>query len=313
MIVTQFNDETFLVSSLIGLFVLCCLIAIWLYNRRKFHNLKHQIPADVVKNYLDSIIQNSTALKSSLFRGGGLDVADGIPSVFPVGNMQGGNVSTGGASAEEINQKNAEISSLRTQLSDKDRIIQDLEKRLAEGGGASADDLAKINTLTSENTSLKEELEAAKASGGGDGASSEELQAVSKERDDLKERLMEYEIIEEDLANLKRLQQENEQLKKSLEAMKSGAEAPAAEPAPAPAPEPAAEPEEDLEAAMAAAITESAPASPTDNAEVQEELGVPENEGEQKSAEELLSEFEKNTIIYPPLGFPAYKIELQDE
>ncbi len=45
-----------------------------------------------------------------------------------------------------------------------------------------------------------------------------ELTMVSKERDDLRDRLKEFEIIADDLANLKRLQQENEQLKRSLQA-----------------------------------------------------------------------------------------------
>ncbi|MCB9061213.1 MAG: hypothetical protein H6622_06805 [Halobacteriovoraceae bacterium] len=286
-IVRQFTDDAFKISLSFSLIILALMVVFWVLNRRKFHQLKHQIPADVVKNYLDSIIQNSNSLKSSLFRGGGLDVSEGIPSVFPLGSLPSGNVSSGGPSMEELNQKNAEIASLRATVADKDRIIKDLEARLASGGGASADDLAKINQLTSENSSLKSQLEQALASASNSGGG-EEVQGLTKERDELKERLMEYEIIEEDLANLKRLQQENEQLKKSLEAMNSGGAAPA----PAPAVE---EEEEDLEAQMAAAITESAPApsAPVDNSEVEEELGVPANEGEQKSAEELLSEFEK--------------------
>src|SRR5690606_3359119 len=60
--------------------------------------------------------------------------------------------------------------------------------------------------------------------GGGDAALQSELAMVTKERDEIRDRLKEFEIIADDLANLKRLQQENEQLKRSLGS--KGAQAP---------------------------------------------------------------------------------------
>jgi hypothetical protein len=74
------------------------------------------------------------------------------------------------------------------------------------------------STLTSAEAKIKEleSLLAKSRTGGGDAVLSSELSMVAKERDDLKERLKEFEIIADDLANLKRLQQENEQLKRSL-------------------------------------------------------------------------------------------------
>ena len=72
---------------------------------------------------------------------------------------------------------------------------------------------------------LQKELAAASASSGGDGAIKAELGKVTKERDELKERLMEYEIIEEDF-DLKRLQQENEQLKATIAQLKGKAKHP---------------------------------------------------------------------------------------
>jgi hypothetical protein len=289
-IFTNFNDDTIIIFSFMAIFFACIIIAYWLYNRKKFQELSHQIPASVVKNYLDSIIQNSTALKSSLFRGGGLDLGQGIPSVVPVQELPTGNV--GGPSQEELNQKNAEIQSLNARLAEKDATIDDLNKRLAEGSGAPPVDTAP---LEKEIEDLKAKLAEASSGSGDAGEVQKQLDTVSKERDELKERLMEYEIIEEDLANLKKLQQENEELKKQL--ADGGAPA-AAEPAPAPEPEPAPaeEPQEDLEAAMANAIEETPPAPEAPPEEVQaasEDLGVPENEDEQKSAEELLGEFEK--------------------
>ncbi len=262
------------------------IIAYWFYNRKKFHQLTHEIPASVVKNYLDSIIQNSTALKSSLFRGGGLDMGNGIPSVVPVGALpSSSNIGVGNGS-EEVNQKNAEISSLTLKLNDYLRQNSDLEKRLQElanGKGVSEADFQKLQSQLAE----------ARASSGGDATLQRELSTISSERDDLRERLKEYEIIEEDLANLKRLQQENDQLRAELAALKKGSpHVKAPEPVTAPPVVQAVEEELDLEAEMARAIQESKPAAKAPPV-VEVNDDVPAVEGEQKSAEELLSEFEK--------------------
>ena len=128
--------------------------------------------------------------------------------------------------------------------------------------------------LKQEVQSLQVKLQEAQAAGSGN----EEL--VS-ELETLRERLKEYEIIEEDLANLKRLQQENDQLKAEIAALKKGGAAPApAAPAPA-APAPTPEPQK-----------AATPAAPPKSVEAKEGPEV-KVENEQKSAEELLQEFEK--------------------
>ncbi len=298
LILTKFTDETITVFSMLLLVTMAGIITYWFYNRKKFHQLTHEIPASVVKNYLDSIIQNSTALKSSLFRGGGLDMGNGIPSVVPVGDLPSSMNISVGSSSEEVNQKNAEIASLSLKLNDRTKQIADLEKRMQElssGKGNSADG----DGLKKEIAALQTQLAEAKAASGGDANLQKELGVVTTERNDLRERLKEYEIIEEDLANLKRLQQENDQLKAELAALKKGAPtAKPAEPVAAapvvapPAPAPVEEEEIDLEAEMAKAIADSKPA-PKSAAVVEVAEDVPVVEGEQKSAEELLSEFEK--------------------
>lgn len=295
LVLTKFTDETITVFSMLLLFTMAAIVAYWFYNRKKFHQLTHEIPASVVKNYLDSIIQNSTALKSSLFRGGGLDIGNGIPSVVPVGDLPSSmNISVGSAS-EEVNQKNAEIASLTLKLNDRNKQITDLEKRLQELAAGSGKGGAETEILKKEIAALQAQLADARASSGGDANLARDLQAVTSERNDLRERLKEYEIIEEDLANLKRLQQENDQLKAELAALKRGAPAAAAPVAPPPAPKaepaPVMEEEIDLEAEMAKAIADSKPAPKS--APVVDIPDVPVVEGEQKSAEELLSEFEK--------------------
>ena len=156
LILTQFTDETFTISLLILFFLFVILVAYWFYNKRKFNQLKHQIPASVVKNYLDTIIQNSNALKSSLFRGGGLDIGDGIPSVLPTSNLPKTQVISDPALESQLNQKNAENSHLSKELSEKESIIRDLEKRIQSSSG---DQSEEVEILRDEVANLRSSLE----------------------------------------------------------------------------------------------------------------------------------------------------------
>lgn len=183
---------------------------VWLYNRRRFHNLKHQIPASVVHNYIESIIQNSTALKSSLFRGLTTATAEGVremhASVVPLSHLAGGVANEVGASTEEMNAKNAEIAVLKSQLKEKNSVLSEIEDKMKE---TSSDLKQALNKLKDAEANPKN-------SGSGNSAVNAELEKLAKERDELKNRLEEYGVIEDDLVNLKKLQQENEQLRRSL-------------------------------------------------------------------------------------------------
>jgi hypothetical protein len=315
LVLEQFTNETVNISLTVLLFLSFVLIAYWYYNRRKFHQLRHQIPASVVKNYLDSIIANSNALKSSLFRGGGLELGEGVPSILPTTDLPLGGVSSSSDQSEELAQKNAEIANLKAIVNQKNVTIAELEKMLASAKANSGavgmsdeeSDILKneISTLKGQLEEANNLLENANSNSGGD-------EEIIKERDELKERLMEYEIIEEDLANLKRYQQENEELKKTIESLKSSEESPAMtteavveEPAAevaeaeepvaeiAEAEEPVAEAEEPVAEPAAEAVAAAEPVEDKTPEATGEEPAVPQNEGEQKSAEELLSEFEK--------------------
>jgi hypothetical protein len=207
----KFGPEILVIQF--GFLVIVSTIFLWLWfsNRRKYHNLKHAIPANIVKSYLDSIIQNSTSLKSQLFRGGGLDVG-GVPSVIPLQQLMGGDgLAMSGAPStallEELNQKKAHIAVLESQLAS----LREIESKLDVSQGNLVTAQAKIKELEAL-------LAQNRTSGGGDAALKAEIGMVTKERDDLRDRLREFEVIADDLANLKRLQQENEQLKRSLAA-----------------------------------------------------------------------------------------------
>lgn len=216
----KFGPEILVIQF--GLLVILSTIFLWLWfsNRRKYHNLKHAIPANVVKSYLDSIIQNSTSLKSQLFRGGGLDVS-GVPSVMPLHNLMGGEgIAVSGAPStallEELNQKKAQVAALEGQVNSSVTSTRELEVKL----GSTQSNLNSAETKIKELEKLLAQARNSEggASGGADDGLKAELNMVSKERDDLRDRLKEFEIIADDLANLKRLQQENEQLKRSLAA-----------------------------------------------------------------------------------------------
>lgn len=285
----------------VGLTVIVAAIFIWVWfnNRNKYHNLKHQIPASVVKDYLDSIIQNSSALKSSLFRGGGLDVdPSSIPSVMPVGDLPSSSpVSVNIEGGDEALK--AEIARLQSQLAVKDNTIRDLEAKNTDLSGVVKQKQERI-----------EELEALlkNAGSGDDSGLAAKLAEVTAERDKLKEDLAQYAVIEDDLADLKRLRQENEQLKASLNAGDPVVDS-FSEPAAAPTPEPVAEPEPapaveepvaEEPAPEVAAEPEPAPiveepvaeAAPTEEVAASAEEPAAE-EGSDKSPEDLLSEFEK--------------------
>ena len=269
----NFTPEFLIIETALLVIIAAVFVITWIFNRKKYHNYEHQIPAGVMKSYLDSIIQNSVSLKSSLFRGGGLENIEATAQVLPLERMRGGD------SVQEANPADQEtISRLRKELEGKNKEVKQLTTQLGDGEQANQTLRNKIKELEEKlkNASAGAAPVAAAAPSGDDSALRKELADVTKERDELKARLKEYEIIEDDLANLKRLQQENEQLKKALGGGAPAAAAPAAQSAPAaPKAEPVAAKEEPAPAAAAPAAAAS---SSDDGA---------------KSPEDLLSEFEK--------------------
>ena len=275
----------------------------WLYNRRRFHKLKHQIPAGIVKSYLDSVIQNSTALKSALLRGGGMDIAESqhekVPSVISMTDLTSmtfDHKENGQRKdvPEEIQQKSAEIASLKNKLGDRDKIIGDLENQLkgktdTVGTGVNQQE---FKLLKKQNKSLEDKLNSLKSSIGQEKSAGtqdqSQINSVLEERDELKERLAEYSIIEEDLANLKRLQQENEQLRKTIE--DSRKEIPELETEQEESKEETAKEEPKEETAKEEPKQEKTKEETTSQ-EASKKLQ--QQQGDEKTAEELLSEFEK--------------------
>ncbi len=151
---------------------------------------------------------------------------------------------------------------------------------VAAGAGMSTEELDALKKDIEEKQQEIEDLKnAAQSSDGGIG--SDEHEAVMKKVEELEGKLQEYEIIEDDIADLSLFKDENAKLKEELEALKAGRASPApAEPvaeAPAEAaPEPEAEEKsEDLVAEFAAAVESPEPPAPDADKKVEEAPVIP--------------------------------------
>ena len=195
------------------------LIIYWVLNRKKYRYYSHEIPASLVRNYQESSNQNQAAFNSPSV--GQQDTA----TVRRISDLD----SKVGADQDELNRLLAQINELKEQVSSKDQIIIDLQKKIEELM-MNADKKEDNNNeeLILENKRLKEriaELEAllkAQEEKNNNSSNDEELEELRRKNKDLNSRLMEYEIIEDDLANLKVLQQENARLKSLINSSKDG-------------------------------------------------------------------------------------------
>lgn len=171
--------------------------------------------------------------------------------------MEQASVSDAGASEGGSAESAAEVVQLRSSLNESAKKVEALQAQLKDALQAA------------------EAAVAAPAAAGGaeaGGMSAAEKEEMNGKLRDLEARLAEYEIISEDIADLSRYREENDNLKKELEALKAGgaqpaAAAPAAEPvveaAPEPEPEPTpSEPVSVEPPVQADAATPDAPAEP---------------------------------------------------
>lgn len=292
LFLTKFSDE--LLSAQIAVLSFSMALGIyWMLIRRKKRETAEWVPAALVRAYLDRMRTDERETRARLF-GEEFNYAPG-----PVGDVAQtltAAVNTGSPQIRTVMTQDPallkEIEALRSQLSTADSRAMEFDRTM--------------NGLRAEKTALDQKLKdalaaAAAAPAGGAAANP----AAAKELDDLREKLREYEVIEDDLANLKKFQKENEQLKQRVAQLEGGAAAPApaaaapapapvaAAPAPVPAPAPAPVAAAPAPAPAPAPSGESntnvlAPVTPT------VDTGAPaEAKSSKQKEEELLSEFEK--------------------
>jgi hypothetical protein len=313
LIFSKFSDE--LISAQIALLSLSlCLSIYWMLIRKKKRETAEWVPAALVRAYLDRMHVDERETRLRLF-GEGAPAPVSMPSSAAYSAPMA--TTTIVTAADPALAK--ELEALRAQLSMADQRAMEFDRML--------------NGLRAEKTALEQKLRdaiaaAASAAAGASGAPGAAAGAApagpnpvqQKEIDDLKAKLDEYQLLEDEIAELKKYRNENEQLRQKVSQYESGAAgatvlggapaapvsatvipnatmkietpvtvvsggaAPVAAPTLAPAPAPA-------EAAPVAA----APV-PEKNTDVLQPVAVPEVAGDkspkQKEAE-LLSEFEK--------------------
>lgn len=193
---SKFTEE-FLLLGAAGVFTLLSIYCYhWVIQKRRLGVARAQIPSTVVKSYLNQLINEAEFVRKQLF-----GMTDGPSAYAPTGNFSTGATFT--APSAEGNQSIspdllARVNALEVQLKEKEGLV------------------VNINI---EKLKLLDEIERLKAGGAtaapasANPAAQEQLAQKIK---NLEARLEEYALFEEDLANLKRLQQENTQLKKKL-------------------------------------------------------------------------------------------------
>ncbi len=184
-IFSQFTPEA-LVLELGVIFILCGGYAVfWILRKRKFGVANKVLPSGPVKAYLTELIGHADLLKSQLF---------GIMATDDPENSRG---------------------------SDFGRILANLDAKLDAQGKAIAD-------LSSNGVPMAgQQAPVAPAAGShtGGATSDADVATLKDKVEHLETRLAEYSIIEDDLANLKRIQQENNELRATLKALNGGGNA----------------------------------------------------------------------------------------
>jgi hypothetical protein len=259
-IFSRFTPEALLFEALLICILCGGYAAFWIFKKRRMGVIDKAVPAGVVKIYLNELISDAQQMRAQLF---GLLQSAGIPvsnSMQPGANqttvLQMQNVSNDPAMSQKIVELETRMAdqakAMHNVLLEKERIEKDLiqARSASQGKGTST------------------------SSSGSSSVNVSDLQAKIKL---LEAKLAEYSIIEDDLANLKRLQQENTQLKMALagkgDKVESSTEpATEAEPELAVAPEAtsATPPAEEAEPELAMAPEAASATPPTDARQFEE-------------------------------------------
>lgn len=141
--------------------------------------------------------------------------------------------------------------------------------KMSPQGVASVD--AQVQALKADLQAREVEITKLKEGGVSSGKAAEEAAGLSSRIKELEAKLSEYEILEDDIADLSLYKEENTRLRGELERIKGGGAAPAPEAAAAPAAAPAPAAGDDIVAEFAQAVGVSGP-SPSEAAELAELL-----------------------------------------
>lgn len=194
---------------------------------------------------------------------------------------------------------------------------QKLETVTVQGGmtpEAAALAETQVQTLKKELAVRDEELKALKASGGDTAKSSEEADKLNSRLKELESKLAEYEILEDDIADLSLYKEENVRLRSELTKLKGDTPAAPAAAPPAPAAA-AAAPPDDIVAEFAQAVNAepAAPAAPAPApaaeaapvAAAAPEITVPDTDNPMKDFEAAVKAEKQMAAAVAPAPAPA--------
>lgn len=239
-VLSKFTNEL-LVFELAAIFsLLAAYLGFWVLRKRKLGTIDEAVPSGMVKLYLNELIQQAQVLRTQLFGLLGHTEIPGETLRFAVQPHHPGDGPLLASASAQIGAQAANDPELQKKLAL-------LEMKLLEQTSA-------VDLLETEKKRIADELAAMKnaAKAGATSGGGADVQDFKKKIQELEDKLAEYSVIEDDLANLKRLQQENAQLRSALQG--AGVSIPDAAAAPATGAAVAAA------AGVATAAVESAPA-----------------------------------------------------
>jgi hypothetical protein len=222
-IYSKFTEELLLLGAA-GIFSLLSVYCYhWVIRKRRLGAARSEIPSTVVKAYLSQLIHEAQFVRTQLF---GIAQANSTFEGEVAPPPTGASHSLPDFPAGISDDLSERLRALQSQLAEKESLV--------------------IN-INVEKTKLLEELENLRqnqnavrsaAANTNSGNTAELMKKIKT----LEDRLEEYSLFEEDLANLKRLQQENTSLKKRIEEIGPAIAAPTLAVAPPPPAEPSIDP-----------------------------------------------------------------------
>ncbi len=240
---SQFTSEALLLEALTIFLLITGYTAFWILRKRRFGSLQLGVPAGVVKVYLAQLINEAQLLRSQFF--GLLNEAGALsPEMMAQLNagggagmqlMQASGLAAGNAGAGAAGLSSENLQAAASQIAGDPQLsgkLAELQQKLTQQVQATEVVVKEKQTLEAELAKAKSISTSTPGGGAGAGANGSEVNELKKKIKDLEDRLAEYSVIEDDLANLKRLQQENTELRSKLGGGAATAAAPSAEAAP---------------------------------------------------------------------------------
>lgn len=208
---SKFTEEFLLLNATLLFGTLALYLYHWVVKRRRLGAAGQFVPSEIVNVYLNQLVNEAQFVRNHLF--GILNNSKHTDTTAFRNMMSSGNA----AAPLTDSQPRSENSAIPEELMNR---LGSLENQLSEKEGM----IVNINV---EKTKLMQEITALKAAqkAGAAAAPAGDQSDLLKRIKLLEQQLEEYALFEEDLANIKRIQQENDQLKKQIEELSKRANA----------------------------------------------------------------------------------------